>query len=432
MASIVKRKNTYSVGYANTEPTEDNKIIWETYYEYDQALNRKKELDEGLAPNILEVTLDTKIKDYIIKYCNIFGIHAWSISSYQNSISITHNYLSPIFKNICFKDLDSDKASKIYTKLVNSKAIKGNTSIHPNILSKADLLLRSSFDYVIANGLDIKNYFHDTHEPITTIRTQYPEWTKTDILLMLKNCDHRYLFLLLHLILGCRLLVKEALALTWNNVHIDEPEKNKSYLEIKYETNRYPLNTLKKLNESSIIKIYKPTTCASSVSRKAIIKLQGNPHKVSIPDKLVPILKLYRDRYLELCEFNPDFIDDGLLFSRNDGYPYEYRVIEKEFNKLKKELEMPQIRLAKLLSFSKKVSDINNFYKDIPMIESIPQRKPLNFSSYRSTSIHQTNNINVKMKKLLPKKEEIDFTKLEETLKNSPELVDQLSKLLNL
>ena len=395
MASIIKRKYTYSVGYQTKDRNGTSITRWETYYTYPEALARKKELDTGIQSSYIAISPDIKMKDYLMKYCNIYGIEAWSISTYNCMISITYHYLIPHVGNIKLGMLDK-KTQRDYTinylthYLFQLEIVKKKLVLLYYIKSITSYVC--AIDYAIMNGLEITNPFHEVRvEGSKNVRTTSPDWSTISLLKLLTNCDHNYLLLLLHLIFGCNLQIKEDLALSWDNIHIDENNLNTGYVTIVNETNRYSLNVLSKLHKEDIVKIYQPVYTSSSTTRKAIIKLQGSQRKEGIPKKIVPILILFKQQYEDLKQKN-DFTDDNLLFCRNDGYPYEIRMIEKEFSKLKKKLDLPNLHLAKLRSFGNNKKNIKKVYDEL---------------------------------------EDIDISKLTEELKKSSTLLDELTKLLN-
>jgi len=427
MACIIKRKYTYSVGYSTKNNNSESEIIWEVYYDYQQALERKKELDtQGIDKNYIDPEI--KLYRYLVKYCNVYGLTNWSISTYKSMISITEHYLKPITHTIPVKDIDTKKAKKIYQRLESSQAVsskKTNTKIPTGIFIKADSLLRSALDYANTQGLGTVNPFQEARKPIVNKRQpSNNKWTDEYLIAVLDNCDHYYLLLLLHLVFGCGLYVKEALAIRWKDVQLAEGK-----IYVNNEFNRYDTNVLSRLNAKEIVKVYEPTYSNSSSTRKAILKLQGKPHTVSIPVKIVNVFSMLKERYKRLKINNDTFVDDELLFCRDDGYPYEIRMIEKEFTNLKRKHKLPNLHLATLRTFGKENQKIEDIYIRIKEVNELPKRQGQKEGIYAvSLNRHiKYNDISIDFKD----KKNIDMIKLEEKLKGSPELLHQLAKLLN-
>lgn len=435
MASIIKRKYTYSVGYNIKKENNDTEVKWEVYYDYSQAVKRKEELDNGEDPLIISVNAEMNVAYYLTQFCNVYGLKNWSLSTYQTALSVTVHYLTPLTKNLSIGEITRDNAKEIYKRLENSVAIssKGGKrkKIPHSMLYKADLVLRCAFDYVTTQGIGNENPFLMVRKPIIKGNTnRSTNWKSENLIEMINQCNHCYLFLLMHLVFGCNLYIKEALAITWNDIHLDMENIEESRIHIINEFNRYDLNALSKIDQEDIVKIYPPTYSSSSTTRKAILKLRGSAHTAYIPNKIVTILQLLKERYDVLKNTNREFNDDGLLFCRNDGYPYEVRVIEKEFIKLRNKFKLPNVRLSTLRSFGKDINNITEVYKNLNDFTSLPIRQGETAGIY---SIKQERHIKYKELPIAFKnKNDIDIPKLEQKLKESPELLEKLAKLLDI
>ena len=112
MASIRKRRGTFSVVYTYENENGEKKQRWETFKTYAEAHKRRAEIEykqtEGtfLPPN--KQTVADVLKDYVALY----GEKTWSYSTFNSNCSMIANYIVPIIGNKEMKEITPREADK--------------------------------------------------------------------------------------------------------------------------------------------------------------------------------------------------------------------------------------------------------------------------------------------------------------------------------
>lgn len=113
MASIRKRRGTFSVVYTYENENGEKKQRWETFKTYAEAHKRRAEIEykqtEGtfLPPN--KQTVADVLKDYVALY----GEKTWSYSTFNSNCSMIANYIVPIIGNKEMKEITRGKRTSI-------------------------------------------------------------------------------------------------------------------------------------------------------------------------------------------------------------------------------------------------------------------------------------------------------------------------------
>lgn len=92
---ITKRRKTYNVIYTIQNENGDIEKRYETFYNREQALKRKEQIDGGKRNKII-VNKNTLFIDYLNQYVSVIIFNDYSISIYENKQSLINNYLSKV------------------------------------------------------------------------------------------------------------------------------------------------------------------------------------------------------------------------------------------------------------------------------------------------------------------------------------------------
>ena len=251
------------------------------------------------------------------------------------------------------------------------------------------------------------------------------------------------LHMFLHCFFGTDLKMNEILALKWDDLYIDKKNiiKNNCYAFVNKKLKRKKISYINE-NREKIIKQFDPKINDESCTKLVIYKTK-NSKKIYIPINVAKMLikwKEIEDRkyqtYYEESENN------NLVFSLANGKACEDRIINKEFDKLKYENNLPDVKMSRLELFSKEriiykeeVMTIRDFYYrtlfyDYSEYFEIGYIK--NGSSYNNNIIPiGTNYRSVNLKDIkVPKKKEIDLSKMISLIKNNSSLSNELTSIL--
>lgn len=80
MASIVKRKNKFSVVYTYTDDKGDKRQKWETFATNAEAKRRKAEVEFQQESGTLVIPEAKTVKELLEDYTSIYGVNTWATS----------------------------------------------------------------------------------------------------------------------------------------------------------------------------------------------------------------------------------------------------------------------------------------------------------------------------------------------------------------
>ena len=353
MASIVKRKNIYSVVYRfiDKDGTEHQK--WETCKNHKEAQKRKAEIEncqfsgDFIAPD--SQTVSEFLKDFV----NIYGEEKWGVSMYSSQLALIDHYINPFIGDL--------QLQKITTRVVDQyvKTLKKTPAVHRSCrqsdsdqfvtnktIEKIIKLLRCAFGQAVRWELISKNPFTNAIVP----KTQYKErdiWDEETIQKALDNCTDSRLYVAMNLAFACSMRMGEILGLTWKNVHISDEDiaKNNAYIYVEQELNRCSNAVLQILNEKDIYFIF-PTLFADCSTRLVLKKpkTDSSIRKIWMPKTVAYILRQWKKDQEEVKEFvGSEYTDYDLVFALSNGRPCEDRLINKAFAELKEKAGLPNV-----------------------------------------------------------------------------------------
>ena len=87
MASIIKRKKSYSIVYNYTDENGETRQKWETRTSYQDALKRKAEVENQQFTRTFLLPTDQTIAEFLLDFVSLYGEKRWGVSMYdrQNS-----------------------------------------------------------------------------------------------------------------------------------------------------------------------------------------------------------------------------------------------------------------------------------------------------------------------------------------------------------
>lgn len=229
MASIKKRRGTFSVVYTYENENGEKKQRWETFKTYAEAHKRRAEIEykqnEGtfLPPN--KQTVEEIMKDYVALY----GEKTWSYSTFNSNCALIANYIVPIIGDREMKEITPREADKYIKTLQRTQPVevggrrRKTEYMTPANIEKVIKLLRSAFKQAVRWEVIARNPFDFVTLPKVE-RKPRQIWTAEIIRKALDSCKDAKLFVAMNLAFACSLRVGEILGLTWDNVNISDED----------------------------------------------------------------------------------------------------------------------------------------------------------------------------------------------------------------
>lgn len=424
MAVITKRRKAFSVIYHVIDKDGNDKQVWETFYDYKEAVKRKNQIEN--TDNVMfEITKETKIIDFLNEYVSSQGLKIWSTSRYQTNVGIINNYLKRVLGNKKIKEINLKFAEILINDLKHLPAIgkrhqKKDQTIPSSMLCNCHTLLKNVFEYLIEIELIEENPFHTVIvPPLNKDKKNKSDWNMEYVKLMLDSCEDPRLFIALHLLFGCGLDLSELFALNWDDIHLS---KNANFIVSNKIAKRLNLNTLQDLNKSIIIKQFKNESFTDTNTAFTLL-YKERPRKIMIPAILVPLIKLWREKQTRMFGINPK--PHEFVIDTEAGNPYGERTFSKLFFKVKKKMKHEELTLVKLKNYGVKmdiggISNAVKFYTNNPQSMIFPDIKP---KQHDKNGGQQIKNVEIKRKfdSFLPT-DTSDLNVLIEQMKSNPEL----------
>lgn len=100
MASIIKRKKSYSVVYNYTDENGEIKQKWETWHTHQEALKRKAEIENQQYSGVFIPPNNQTVSEFLHDFVVLYGEKKWSMSTYDSNTSLIANYINPLIRKI--------------------------------------------------------------------------------------------------------------------------------------------------------------------------------------------------------------------------------------------------------------------------------------------------------------------------------------------
>lgn len=127
MASIIKRKKSYSVVYNYTDENGDIRQKWETWHTRKEALKRKAEVENKQNEGVFVSPNTQTIKDFLYDFVCTYGERKWGVSMYDAQTSLIANYINPIIGDLEVQSVTSRIVDKYIQTLQKTPSVTTKT-----------------------------------------------------------------------------------------------------------------------------------------------------------------------------------------------------------------------------------------------------------------------------------------------------------------
>jgi len=353
MASIIKRKSKYSVVYYYTGTDGEKRQRWESFDSHKDALKRKSEVEYKINEGTFIPPTEQRIRDFLADFVSLYGEHKWGISMYSSNAGLIDNYINPLIGDEPIQNITTLFVDKFYKSLERTSAVSKNNRkpktkfVAPKTIEKIHKLLSCAFKQAVRWEILAKNPFE--HSIIK--KTSYQKrdiWTADMIRTALNACRDSKLYIAMNLAFACSLRAGEILGLTWDNVHISDADilNDNAHVVVDKELERVPKSVIEILDSKDILFTFPPVLSSNASTRLVLMtpKTESSVRKVWLPKTLAYILREWKKSQDELKNFlGVDYQDFNLVITLQNGRPCENRILNKEFEALKKEVELPNV-----------------------------------------------------------------------------------------
>jgi len=451
MASIAKRGKSYCVIYSYVNEQGETKQKWESFKTHKEAKARKQTIEYEMMTGTFVAPKELTVEEFMEDFVRLYGEQRWSLGMYTGTVGTIRNYVNPIIGNlpiqsITTRDVDNYIAKLRKTKPVSSPIRRTQAEYLSNAnIQKIIKMMRCAFHQAIRWDLIAKNPFE--HAIIPQYRKSTRDiWDAETIRKALDACEDSRLYLAMNLSFACSLRMGEILGLTWNNVHITDADiaADNAWIYIDKELQRADYNVMQTLNNKDVYQIF-PCMVEGATTRLVLKapKTESSIRRIWLPKTLAYILRKWQDSQKELKEFLGDeYQDYDLVVAQKNGRPCDGRVIEKEFERLKKKAELPNVVFHSLRHSSTtyklklnhgdlKATQGDTGHAEIEMITKVyahilDEDRKINAQKFDSAFYSNPDLRQVKA----PQAQGISAEQLLSQLKESPELASALAQLL--
>ena len=291
MATIIKRKKTYSVVYNYEDEKGETRQKWETWHTHKDALKRKAEIENHQFNGTFITPKEQTVEEYLYDFVSLYGEKNWGVSTYDGNTGLIANYINPIIGHVKIQDITTQFVDKYYKQLqkypaASSSRRKATTQyVASGAIEKIFKLLRCAFRQAVKWDLIGKNPFEHFDLPKRKYKPR-EIWDADMIKTALDNCEDTKLYIALNLAFACSLRMGEILGLSWENVHIsdDDIARDDAYVYIDKELERASQRSIEMLEKKDIYFIFPtlyPNTSTQLVLKKP--KTDSSIRKVWLP-----------------------------------------------------------------------------------------------------------------------------------------------------
>lgn len=352
MASIVKRKNRYSVVYSYEDEKGVKRQKWETFDTNADAKKRKAQIEFEQQSGTFIVPTATTVSDLLEEYCSVYGVNNWAMSTYRSKKGLMYNYIIPLIGDIKLDDVTPRLMDNFYKSLLkvkpkSTKYKKAQTEyLTAHTVREIHKFLRSAFNQAVKWELMSRNPVLNATLP----KEQHKKreiWTAETLLHALEVCEDDILKLAINLAFSCSLRMGEMLGLTWDCCDISEESiaENNASIYINKELQRCNIDTMALLDNKDIIQVFPHILKANTTS--LVLKAPKTPtsvRKVFLPSTVANMLVERKRQIDEMKElYGDEYTDYNLVFCHPSGRPMEGQVINRALKQLIKDNDLPDI-----------------------------------------------------------------------------------------
>lgn len=454
MASIVKRKNTYSVVYNYINEHGESKQKWEKCTNYKEAQKLKAEIEHQQMTGTFIAPVKQTVEEFLNDFVALYGEKKWGVSSYDNNCALIVNYINPVIGKLEIQAITTRTVDQLIKTLQKTPAVSTRTRqatsryLTDTNIEKIIKLLRCAFNQAVRWELISKNPFDHPVLP----RTRYNKrdiWNAESIRKALESCEDSKLYIAMNLAFACSMRMGEIQGLTWDNVHISDADiaADDAWVYVDKELTRATKRAIDVLGEKDIYHIFDPI--AGDPKTRLILKhpkTDSSVRKIWLPKTVAYILRKWKESQDELKDFmGAEYQDFNLVLAQENGRPVEQRVLEKEFNRLKQKAELPNVVFHSLRHSSTtyklklnhgdlKATQGDTGHAEIDMITKVyahvlDEDRKINAQKFEASFYS-----NPDLREVKPPQESqpvAELAALIEKIQRSPELVSALAALLN-
>lgn len=456
MASIIKRKKSYSVVYNYTDENGEIRQKWETWHTRKEALKRKAEVENKQNEGVFVSPSEQTVKDFLYDFVCTYGERKWGVSMYDSQTALIANYINPVIGDMAIQSITPRLVDKFIQALQKTPCVVTKTHKAKNkyvsnyTIEKIIKLLSCAFKQAVRWELIGKNPFEGAVIPKAEHQKR-DIWDADTIRLALDKCTDSKLYIAMNLAFACSLRMGEILGLTWKNVHIEDSDiySDNAYIFIDAELTRVSKRAMEALGEKDIYHIFKPlmpNTTTRLVLKKP--KTESSIRKIWLPKTVAYILRDWRQAQNELKGFLGDeYQDFDLVISLPNGRPCEGRLIEKEFGLLKEAAKLPNVVFHSLRHSSTtyklklnhgdlKATQGDTGHAEIDMITKVyahilDEDRKINAQKFETAFYSNPDLRQSKPPQQQSETPSVDINLLIEQLKHSPELANMLASVLS-
>ena len=352
MASIVKRRNRYSVVYTYTDENGKKRQKWETFATNADAKKRKAQVEFEQQNGTFILPSAKTIHDLLEDYMSIYGVNTWAMSTYEAKRGLIFNYIDPLIGDMSLDEVTPRVMEKYYQsllrvkpKVVNNKRPK-NEYLTAHTVREIHKILRCAFNQAVKWELVARNPVVNATVP----KEEHVErkiWDVETFHKALELCDDDILSLALNLAVSCTLRMGEMLGITLDCVDVSEKSvsEGRASIFIDKELQRVNRDVLEKLDNKDVLFTF-PRTAVSGTTVLVLKapKTKTSKRRVYLP-KTVAIMVQERIKEIEEIKelLGDEYHDYNLLFANASGRPMEGQVINRALSKLIKDNDLPPV-----------------------------------------------------------------------------------------
>ena len=368
MASIKKRKSTYSIIYRYKDKNSNLKQKWETCktireanarktfieyyqkiygivlvpYEIELALqmNNGKNSDEHLL-TMDEITLS----EFLKIFTDIYGVAKWSVNTYKSKVASINNYVNPYIGSWELKNITTKKLTQFYNMLLTvpevskTNRILATRCVQPANIKKIHDIIHCCLNQAILWGyIDDRNVNPASKAILPKIWCKKRDvWDIDTFSNAIDLIEDSLLAISMLIALSCSLRIGEILGLTWKDVNIDSDsiESGNARLHVNKELSRVSVETMKTLNNKGIIKVF-PSKKIDATTRIVLKtpKTESSIRTVWIPKTLAIMLAEHKTKQEKMKEYYSTYYNDhDLVISMNNGDPVNHSLIQAKLSR---------------------------------------------------------------------------------------------------
>ena len=448
MASITKRGKSYCVVYTYVNEFGETKQKWESFKTSKEAKRRKQTVEFEQMAGAFVAPREQTMEEFMDDFVRLYGEQRWSLGMYTSTVATIRNYVNPIIgkkpiQSITTRDVDNFIATLCKTKPVSTPVHPARSEFLTN--SNIQKMMRCAFHQAIRWDLVAKNPFENAILPKYR-KTTRDIWDAETIRKALDACTDSRLYLAMNLSFACSLRLGEILGLTWNNVHITDEDiaSDNAWIYIDKELQRADYSVMQTLSNKDVFQVF-PCVMEGAATRLVLKapKTESSVRRIWLPKTLAYILRKWQEAQQEVKDFLGDeYQNFDLVVAHKNGRPVDNRIIEKEFERLKKAAELSNVVFHSLRHSSTtyklklnhgdiKATQGDTGHSEIEMITKVyahilDEDRKLNAQKFDSEFYS-----NPDLRKVsVPAAQPVSAEQLLAQLKESPELLNTLAKLL--